>query len=507
MEGRSINSELVFAIAGLLGTDSGSVCVSLKSELERFAYDVEIVRVSEIADQIQSTRTGYVKPPPGEKEDERIERLMTLGNAFREEMQVGSAMVLPVIAKMRRARSGGGSLKRAFVINSLKHPDEVEVLRSIYGKRFLLLSVFAPKEERVKALAEKIRQSHLQYSAADYKHRARQLVDRDQKEDMHKFGQNMADCFPLADCFLDLSSNQVAERAVRRFVHLLFGDPFKTPTQIEMAMFQANAAALRSADLARQVGAVTIDGKGSLLTSGCNEVPQAGGGYFWPETDPEDADNRDHRKGYDSTARFKEAMLAEIFQKVREKGLLRSNSASDSELAREALAGAGSYLKGTRVASVIEFGRAVHAEMASISEAARRGIRLEGSRLVCTTFPCHMCARHIVAAGIAEVFYIEPYAKSMAAELYPDDIEFGGEKTMRVHGPGSAARTKFRPFIGVAPRRFLDFFSAENRKDQFGQATKWNSASAIMRYANSQPPDLSAEDIAIGELEKLELIS
>jgi deoxycytidylate deaminase len=30
------------------------------------------------------------------------------------------------------------------------------------------------------------------------------------------------------------------------------------------------------------------------------------------------------------------------------------------------------------------------------------------------SFPCHMCARHIIATGLREVVYIEPYPKSVA---------------------------------------------------------------------------------------------
>jgi deoxycytidylate deaminase len=72
--------------------------------------------------------------------------------------------------------------------------------------------------------------------------------------------------------------------------------------------------------------------------------------------------------------------------------------------------------------NVIEFGRAVHAEMAALMDSARRGVPVKNATLYCTTFPCHLCARHIVAAGIRRVVYIEPYPKSLAAQLYPDSI-------------------------------------------------------------------------------------
>ena len=51
----------------------------------------------------------------------------------------------------------------------------------------------------------------------------------------------------------------------------------------------------------------------------------------------------------------------------------------------------------------LEYGRMVHAEMSSLCDAARLGHMFQGGTLYCTTFPCHMCAKHIVAAGIARV--------------------------------------------------------------------------------------------------------
>ena len=67
---------------------------------------------------------------------------------------------------------------------------------------------------------------------------------------------------------------------------------------------------------------------------------------------------------------------------------------------------------------LIEFSRTVHAEMAAIVDAARRGVSVQDCNLYTTTFPCHECAKHIVAAGIRRVVYIEPYPKSQALSLH-----------------------------------------------------------------------------------------
>lgn len=87
-----------------------------------------------------------------------------------------------------------------------------------------------------------------------------------------------------------------------------------------------------------------------------------------------------------------------------------------------------------------------------------------GKILYCTTYPCHNCARHIIAVGIKRVVYIEPYAKSLAEDLHGDSIT------------GSDAQDKsnkviFDIFEGTAPRRYSKFFGySRDRKDADG---KW----------------------------------
>jgi len=97
--------------------------------------------------------------------------------------------------------------------------------------------------------------------------------------------------------------------------------------------------------------------------------------------------------------------------------------------------------------------------MDAITTAARTsGMSIMGSNLYCTTFPCHHCARHIVASGIKRIYYIEPYEKSLALKLHSDSISF--EK----YAETADQKTQILPFEGVAPRRYLHLFSADDRK-------------------------------------------
>jgi tRNA(Arg) A34 adenosine deaminase TadA len=149
----------------------------------------------------------------------------------------------------------------------------------------------------------------------------------------------------------------------------------------------------------------------------------------------------------------------------------------------------------TNLDNLIEFVRAVHAEMAALTDAARRGIAVQDCTMFVTTFPCHHCARHIVAAGIKRVVYVAPYAKSMAEELHPDSLVVTSNVMLddRRRDEDDDGRVRFEPFVGVGPRRYLEMFSAPPRKLQTGELVEWSGASAEPRLADLEPVELRGE--------------
>ena len=52
-----------------------------------------------------------------------------------------------------------------------------------------------------------------------------------------------------------------------------------------------------------------------------------------------------------------------------------------------------------------EMCNAVHAEMNAVVQAAKLGASVDGAFMVCTHYPCVMCARIIVNAGIKHIYY------------------------------------------------------------------------------------------------------
>tara|TARA_A100001015_G_scaffold162104_1_gene180187 strand:- start:1395 stop:1865 length:471 start_codon:yes stop_codon:yes gene_type:complete len=64
----------------------------------------------------------------------------------------------------------------------------------------------------------------------------------------------------------------------------------------------------------------------------------------------------------------------------------------------------------------------VHAEQNAISDAARRGVSLSGSTAYITHFPCIVCAKLLVAAGVNEIkFHFDYNNNSMVEEIFKEN--------------------------------------------------------------------------------------
>ncbi|MGQ9498885.1 MAG: deoxycytidylate deaminase [Dissulfurimicrobium sp.] len=64
-----------------------------------------------------------------------------------------------------------------------------------------------------------------------------------------------------------------------------------------------------------------------------------------------------------------------------------------------------------------ELCRALHAEQNVIIQAARYGIAIEGAILYCTNFPCMICAKMLINAGLRSIYYAEGYRDPMSRAM------------------------------------------------------------------------------------------
>lgn len=450
------------------GTDLTEVRNQLKAQLAVVGYKHVDIKVSAVIAEL-------IEVADATDEHERISDLMRAGDSLREESENGQGVAAAIVTDIRRRRpSETRPSSTAYIIDSLKNPSEIALLDQIYGRNYYTVSVFLPREDRIINLQNKIAKSRHQPPEKEHRELAESLVREDEKG-IGKKSQNVQDSFPRADFFIN-GTEDVASQT-KRFVELVFREPFTTPTVDEYHMFVAKAAALRSCDLSRQVGAVIVDTCKSIVSTGCNEVPYPDGGIYYEGREGGIPDNRDHTKGHDPNWIEIQRSLIELIGILRNAGHI-SASETASDIADGLLYGKYKELmSNARVRNLIEFGRVVHAEMHALSQAAAVGRSVMGATLYCTTFPCHGCARHIIASGISEVVFIEPYPKSLTQQLYDGEIEMG-HKPVAEGDKRQVERVRFRPFHGVAPILYQRVFSSRDRKDEYGTIATWKPRSA-----------------------------
>lgn len=481
----SHSKELFFAVVGPVGAGASQAIKALERVCRSADYEVEVIKASDLIRRWATDQKRNV-PVAEPKTLEVVTELQNLGDAMREHdmAQVAKAAMREIA--QRRAKHTGQTYtegvkvlpddrKRVYLIDSIRHPAEIHLLRRTYGNAFGLIGVVCEEGQRRARILEKYFRGP-EKSLGQTKLAVDRFMDRDSDDAVRKHGQHVTEAFYESDFFIDntqedLGGNRnLLDTDLGRFVSIIAHDRIERPTIEETAMHHAHSARVRSACLSRQVGAALVDADGTVIATGTNEVPAAGGGVYGERFGTTSGGLDDHRcafrpERYCSSNKEQNGIIGELIA-----GLPELNSVMDKiDLAAR--------IRKTRLGGLIEFSRAVHAEMDALLSAGREGVSTIGTRLFVTTYPCHYCARHIVSAGVYEVQFIEPYPKSLATKLHSDSIEVTpSEWTPPVPRGVSASRPRavsasdkdavkvsdpkvlFRPFVGVAPRMYVRAF-------------------------------------------------
>lgn len=438
------SNELVIGLCGAIGSGVKTLKEKIIRELTINGYHVEHIRVSDLI----SERSKDISKKVNNKNYERYNKLQDLGDLLRKDYGnfICAELSILKIKELRELKYGSpqsddlirNTHKTAYVIDQIKHPAEVEILKEVYRNNFYLLGLLRTVTERKNNLGHE--------GISDDK--INDLIERDRKS-ADKNGQQVEEALQLADYFIRNLDTESLKISASRLVDLIHGTNNITPTKDESGMYAAYSASLRSACLSRQVGAAVVDNKGNILSTGCNDVPSYGGGLYSHEISP---DKRCFNKNGCHNDQHKNLLKEEIEIILSNNKVENSSSVADE------------IMKNTKAKYLIEYSRAVHAEMDAIISIARsQNTITTGATLYCTTYPCHSCARHIVAAGITRVVYIEPYEKSLALTLHDDSI-------CQPDNGHSPEKVLFQSFEGVAPKRYAKFFAYNQpRKDSNGK--------------------------------------
>lgn len=497
--------ELVIGVAGPIGIDIDTICLAIEEALRAVSYSSAIIKLTDEIQDIPSSKKNPKRKDFFKLMNFKMDHASDLCRSRKD-----SAFLMRVaIAAIRRERDafiqqGKGLLtdpnfqeesetrkdstasvayehigatdqvahRVAYIVRQIKRPDEVMMMRRVYGKQFILVSAYGTESDRRDILIDKIKKTMpLNTGINTVTFRAQSLINRDADEEGDEFGQHLRDSFHLADVFVDGISKVAMSAVLVRFFNAFFGMNSISPTKWEYGMYSAKSASLRSADLSRQVGAAIFSRDGELIVQGCNEVPKAFGGTYW---DTETPDNRDVSLGRDPNEEIKREIVRDILERLDGAKMLKIGQSAKSDIddlidhltggSRDDNDKSKGALKGSKLLDLTEYGRVVHAEMCALCDAARLGRSVKDSILFCTTFPCHNCTKHILAAGVRLVVFMEPYPKSKAQELHSNEIEVDSINEKKV---------SFIPFLGISPHRYRDVFEKKGKRKSGSVANKW----------------------------------
>jgi deoxycytidylate deaminase len=446
------SKELIVGFIGPIGCGLAKVISDAEQILQSIGYKVVRIKISKLLDdEIRAGNCSVGEYQDSSSTFRRYNRLQDAGKDLRQGLGTG-CLAEYAMQEISLHRLGGGSQddvifqsipnRVAYLIDQLKHPDEVEMLRAVYRKLFYLIGTTSFKLQRESFFAEQ------GMGTGEVK----ELIERDRRED-EQAGQQLEKALKLADLYVrNKFGNGSSAAALTRFFEMVHGTKIHTPTKEEHGMYLAHAAGVKSACLSRQVGAAVFSKEWEIVATGCNDVPQSGGGLYGADsrTDMRCYAHGGHCRNVEHKGKIRDRIKDEL-KLIRKDQDLNLSAISDEQL----IDVTERIFKRSGVENLLEFSRSVHAEMDAIVSAARNGSKaILGGFLFTTTYPCHSCARHIVAAGISEVFFIEPYEKSLALTLHDDAISFDIEQA-NINTPN---KVRFSHFEGVSPRTYVQLF-------------------------------------------------
>lgn len=337
-------------------------------------------------------RKNYEEEHGGQQCDLTREEMQDYGTKVREE-KGSDYLAKKAIAIIE------DSGKENWVIDSIRNPNEAIAFRNRFGK-FFLFALRAEADIRWERVKSKYNNDPRIFESDDKR-------DSDEKI-LH--GQRVRDCYEIADiiiandinCYQGNEDYSLLERKVQESIELIQGERKFVPKEQEAIMAIAYATSIRSSCLQRKVGAVIVDEKGNVFSSGYNEVP---------------TDQRPCKAEYNGCYRkHLKAKFSETMNKI-----IKNN-----EIEKMVNATFQQNFK------ILDYCRALHAEENAILNVARFGSAgaIKDATLYTTTYPCNLCANKIVQIGINKIVYMEPYpmaeAKKVLAKNNVKQIPFEG---------------------------------------------------------------------------------
>src|SRR6185312_133223 len=175
-------NEFVFAVVGYVGSGTSEIAVALKGLLESDAlpggkFDVEILKARKIIGD-WATRNGLSPPSTPSNDLGTTQAYQDLGDRMRSsgDHAIVARSLIEAIRLTRASRLGilspgedpvpPDGTRRAYILDSIRHPAEVELLRRVYQDAFVLVGIVCEANVRQQRIVRKYKNAGMDDAAA-----------------------------------------------------------------------------------------------------------------------------------------------------------------------------------------------------------------------------------------------------------------------------------------------------------------------------------------------------
>lgn len=261
-----------------------------------------------------------------------------------------------------------------FVVRGVRHPDEITVLRKRHPHNFILVNIDAPADQRW----ERVRREEGYITRGEFSQNDR----RDSGEDEPDWGQHVQQCCDEADIVIvNAGSRDDLHRKLDYYVDLLQSPRQRSPSRFELAMKHAYTARARSTCACRMVGAAILRGDNVVATGHNGKRLMANSCK---------ALNKCPRRVMSNCC-----SCGSPIQFTMERCSQCRHTIDPDDF--------------KALSKKLDFCVGVHAEERAILNVRGDRPSSRSVTLFSTTFPCLLCAKVIVEAGIRKLVYSEPY--------------------------------------------------------------------------------------------------
>jgi len=186
--------EIVIGLVAPIGTPLDETIKETELFFKSSGYKVHDVRVTDVFKRLHRiiVPEQRLANKPLER---RYETHIAYGNQLRRfagDSSVLAALTIQTVVERRMRDSlpeNEKFSKNVYILHQFKRPEEIDLLRAVYGEIFFQISVYSMRSSRVDYLARKFAEDAGEASHTSFRAGAERLIDTDENQAKEKYGQ------------------------------------------------------------------------------------------------------------------------------------------------------------------------------------------------------------------------------------------------------------------------------------------------------------------------------